>query len=242
MGSRLGRGVAFVRANGVKAGLEALFNFVLPFAIYSFASGRIGAAPALMAASAPPVLWSVAAFIRERRLDAISILVLSGIALSLVAFAGGGGVKVLQLRENLVGGLVGLVFLGSAVIGKPLIYRLARAGARRRSAEGVIEALEGDADFRRAMMVATLAWGFGLTGACAVNCALVFAVTIQQYLLIGGPISYAVIGALTAWTFWYVPRALRRATSRRTATIESAAARPDLQAPPRRRNGSKANA
>jgi len=228
METRLDRTVAFARANGLKVGLEALFNFVLPFAIYSFASGRLGAAPALMVASAPPVLWAIAAFIRERRLDAISILVLSGIALSLVAFFGGGGVKVLQLRENLVGGLVGLVFLGSAAIGRPLIHRLARAGARRRSAEGVIEALEGDAGFRRAMMVATLAWGFGLTGACAVNCVLVFAVTIQQYLLIGGPISYAVIGALTAWTFWYVPRAMRLATSRRTTTIESAAARPDL--------------
>jgi intracellular septation protein A len=131
--TRLTRGLAYARAHGAKVGLEAAVNFILPFLIYSYSRGRLGDAPALMAASAPPILWSVAAFIRERKLDAISILVLSGIALSLLAFAGGGGVKFLQLRENLVGGLVGLLFLGSVAIGKPLIYALARAGARRRS-------------------------------------------------------------------------------------------------------------
>src|SRR5271170_2683446 len=80
---------------------------------------------------------AIAAFIRERRVDAISVLVLSGIALSILAFAGGGGVKFLQLRENLVTGLVGLIFLGSAAIGRPLIYQLSRAGVRRRAADKV---------------------------------------------------------------------------------------------------------
>jgi len=30
------------------------------------------------------------------------------------------------------------------------------------------------------------------------------------FLLVSGPISYGAIGLLTAWTFWYAPRALRR--------------------------------
>jgi hypothetical protein len=211
--SPAGKVLAYARANGAKAAIEAAVNFVLPYAIYSYASGSLGAAPALMAASGPPVLWSIATFIRERKLDAISILVVSGIALSLLAFAGGGGVKFLQLRENLVGGLVGLIFLGSAAIGRPLILQLSRAGSKRRGADAaaVVEALSGNAAFRRAMMVATLVWGFGLVSVCAANCALVFTVTIKQYLLIGGPISYAALGLLSAWTFWYVPRAVRSA-------------------------------
>ncbi len=119
-----------------------------------------------MTASAPPILWAIVEFIRERKVDAISILVLGGIALSLLAFAGGGGVKVLQLRENLVAGLVGLVFLGSAAIGRPLIYQLARAGVRRRSADrgAAFEALRSDIRFRNAMTVATLVWGTGAGG------------------------------------------------------------------------------
>jgi hypothetical protein len=196
--------------------LEVAVNFVLPFLIYSYANDRLGPVPALMAASAPPILWSVAGFVRERKVDAISILVLSGIALSLLAFAGGGGVKFLQLRENLVAGLVGLIFLGSAAIGRPLIYQLARAGMRRRASDMVaaFEALRNDGLFRRAMTAATLVWGFGLLAACAVNCALVFMLTIKTFLLVSAPIGYGAIALLTAWTFWYVPRAKRAAETR----------------------------
>jgi len=211
--------LALIRTHGLKAGLEVLVNFVLPFVIFQLASASLGTVQALMTASAPPVLWSIVTFMRERKLDAISILVLAGIVLSLLAFAGGGGVKVLQLRENLVAGLVGLVFLGSAAIGRPLIYQLARAGTRRRAADklAAFEALRDDPGFRRAMTGATLVWGLGLVATCAVNCALVFTLSIQQYLLASGPVSYATIGLLTAWTFWYVPRAKRQAEARQAA-------------------------
>ena len=82
----------------------------------------------------------------------------------LLAFAGGGGVKFLQLRENLVTGLIGLVFLGSAAIGKPLIYQLARAGMRRNTPDKVaeFEALRDNVYFRRSMTIMTLVWGIGL--------------------------------------------------------------------------------
>ncbi|MGC9958556.1 VC0807 family protein, partial [Roseiarcus sp.] len=142
---------------------------------------------------------------------------------SLLAFAGGGGVKMLQLRETLVFGLIGLIFLASVAIGRPLIYPLARAGVRRRAPDKVqvVEALRGDVPFRRSMMVATLVWGFGLLAACALNCALVFIVSIQHFLLIHGPINYAVIGLMTAWTFWYVPSAMRRAAVRLAAADQA---------------------
>jgi hypothetical protein len=216
--SRLTKTLAYARAHGVKAALEVVVNFILPFLIYSYGAGTLGAVRALMAASAPPILWSIIAFVGERKVDAISILVLSGIALSLLAFAGGGGVKFLQLRENLVAGLVGLVFLGSVAIGKPLIYQLARAGTRRRSADRAqaFEALRDDPRFRRDMMVATLVWGLGLLAACALNCVLVFMISIKQYLLISAPISYASLALLTAWTFWYVPLSKRRAEARQS--------------------------
>jgi hypothetical protein len=210
----------YLRAHGVRAGREVLFNFILPYLIYSYVTEKFGAAPALIAASASPTLWAIVQFIRERRVDAISLLVLAGIVLSLLAFVGGGGVKFLQLRENLVAGVVGLVFLGSAAIGKPLIYQLARAGVRRRAADkvAIVEAIRDDARFRAAMTTATLVWGGGLLAVCAAHCALVFMLSIRQFLLISGPISYATFGLLTAWTFWYVPRAIRSAAARRGAT------------------------
>jgi hypothetical protein len=124
------------------AGIEILVNFVLPYLIYVKAEHPIGPAHALMFASLPPVAWSVIEFARKRRVDALSMLVIAGIVLSLFAFLGGGSVKFLQLRENLVTGLIGLVFLGSAAIGRPLIYQLARATMLRRS-QSEAERLEG---------------------------------------------------------------------------------------------------
>src|SRR3954453_8798544 len=133
--------------------VEALVNFILPFVIYTYAEARLGDVRALLASSAPPILWSLVEFARHRRLDALSVLVVSGIALSLLAMLGGGGVRFLQLREKLVTGVIGLVFLGSALIGKPLIYELARASMRRKSEEGAqqFEALNIHAGFRRTM-------------------------------------------------------------------------------------------
>ena len=115
--ARISSGVAYGRANGVRIGLELLVNFIGPFAIYSLLDPKYGDVKALMASSAPPIAWSLVEFIRRRRVDALSILVLAGIALSLLAFLGGGGVKFLQLREKLVTAAIGLVFLGSAAIG-----------------------------------------------------------------------------------------------------------------------------
>jgi hypothetical protein len=147
------------------------------------------------------------------------MLVVAGIALSLLAMVGGGGVKFLQLREKLVTGVIGLVFLGSAAIGKPLVYELARATMRRKSEEEAqeFEALQVHAAFRRTMMIMTLVWGVGLLADVAVSAALVFMLSIREYLLINPIIGYGTMGGLSLWSFLYGRRAKRRGEARRAA-------------------------
>lgn len=192
--------------------IELLVNFLLPYVIYVRAEAGIGQVRALLAASLPPILWSVIEFARKRRVDAVSILVLAGIVLSLLAFLGGGSARFLQLRENLVTGLIGLVFLGSAAIGHPLIYQLARAGKLRESpAEAErFEALRDKQHFRHGMTVMTLVWGFGLLFQTVVACLLVFRISIPHYLLVSPILGYGTMGGLALWTFWYVKRMKRR--------------------------------
>lgn len=209
----------YLRTNGAYVLVEALVNFILPFVIYSYAQAPLGDVRALLASSAPPIAWSLVEFARHRRVDALSVLVVAGIVLSLLAMIGGGGAKFLQLRENLVTGIIGLAFLGSALIGKPLIYQLARASMRRKS-EGEaqeFEALQVHAGFRRTMTVMTLVWGLGLLANVAVSVALVFALSIRTYLIVGPIVGYATMGALTLWTFLYGQRARRRGAERRAA-------------------------
>lgn len=195
-------------------GIELLVNLVLPYALYIKVETHIGQAHALMAASLPPIAWSVIEFTRSRRLDAMSLLVIAGIALSLLAFLGGGSLRFLQLRENLVTGIIGLVFLASAVIRRPLIYQLAQARNLRTSHSEAdrFERLRRESpQFRRHMTVMTLVWGFGLLAQTAISCCLVFAMPIADYLIVGPLLGYGSMGALALWTFLYVKRIKRRA-------------------------------
>jgi hypothetical protein len=176
--------LTYLRTNGAHVLVEALVNFILPFVIYSYAEAPLGEVRALIASSAPPIAWSLVEFARHRRVDALSVLVVAGIVLSLLAMIGGGGPKFLQLRENLVTGIIGLAFLGSALIGKPLIYQLARASMRRKSEDEAqeFEALQVHAGFRRTMTVMTLVWGLGLLANVAVSAVLVFALELRCHV------------------------------------------------------------
>jgi hypothetical protein len=215
----------FVRANGLSMGLEILVNFVLPYLIFALFQKQLGDVRALLVSSIPPILWSVVEFARHRRIDALSMLVLLGIVLSLLAFVGGGGAQFLQLREKLVTVIIALVFLGSAAIGRPLIYELARAGMVRKKSTTELEAFEAHKTnkyFKRTMMVMTLVWGFGLLADAIVSIVLVYQISIREYLIVSPLLGYGTSGGLALWTFWYVKRQRRKGEARRAA--EAAAA------------------
>jgi hypothetical protein len=201
----ISRALALLREHGPGFATDIGVNAVLPLIIYSATSARLGQVDALIASSIPPILWSIVEFARRRRIDALSVLVLAGIALSLLALAGGGSVRFLQLREKLVTGVIGTVFLVSAAIGRPLIYELARANALRKSPAdaSAMEELRDEPAFRRSMTVITLVWGFGLIADVLVAIVLVFSLSIREYMVVNSVLGYAVMGALALWTFWY---------------------------------------
>jgi hypothetical protein len=214
--SIIARVVPFIRERGAGIATEVAVNFVLPLLIFDLAKPRIGEVNALIASSGPPIVWSVIEFARKRRVDALSILVLAGIALSLLAFFGGGSAKFLQLRERLVTAIIGLVFLGSAAIGRPLIYQLARATIMRRSPNEIadFDAMRDNQYFKRTMMVMTLVWGFGLLTEAAVSAGLVFMLTIHDYLIAGPIVGYTTAGGLSFWTWWFAQRQRRKGRER----------------------------
>ena len=231
MTSRLEQAWGLVRRNGAGIGVEVLVNGVAPWAIFTLEQKALGDVKALLASSIPPIAWSLFEFIRRRRVDAISILALAGIALSLIAFIGTGGAKFLQLRETLVGGLIGLIFVGSVLIKRPLIYYLARASMLRRDQTQAeeLQRLRGNVYFERTMTTMTLVWGLGLLTHTSINVALVFALPIATYLAVAPVGGYAFAGLMIAWTMWYVRRARRAGDARRAA--EAAAAQMAEPAP-----------
>lgn len=185
--------------------LDLAVNFAAPVLIYDRMHAGWGDVDALLASSLPPVLWSVGAFVYRRRIDALSLIALGGIALSLLAFVGGGSARLLELREQMATFLIGLAFLFSAAIGKPLIYPLARATMARTSAQTLadFDARRDDPPVRHTIMVMTLVWGVGLLANVAVSIALIYSLPISTYLVVGSILGYATMGGLALWTILY---------------------------------------
>jgi uncharacterized membrane protein len=230
--TRLAKVLEFIRGNGLTIAVEATINFILPYVIFAWAQPHYGDVQALILSSIPPILWSLVEFARHRRVDALSMLVLLGIVLSLAAVAGGGSARFLQLREKLVTVIIGFVFLGSALIGKPLIYQLARAQMVRNSSDELeeFEALRSNKYFRRTMMVITVVWGVGLLVDAAISIALVYTLSIKSYLAVNPVVSYSATGALSLWTFLYVRRQRQKGEARRAAEAarQAEAAQPSM--------------
>jgi hypothetical protein len=221
----------WLRQRGLSVATEAMVNFILPIIIFDLAKPHLGDVRALIASSGPPIVWSLGLLAVKRRLDALSMLVLAGIALSLLAVLGGGSVRFLQLREKLVTVAIGVVFLTSAAIRKPLIYYLARATVMRRSASEAeaFVALRDNPHFRRVMTVMTLVWGCGLLAEAAVSTALVFQLSVHDYLVFSPMLGYGTMGALSLWSFLYVRRARRRGEARRAVEAAQAEAQAQTQ-------------
>jgi hypothetical protein len=221
--SKVALALVWLRRNGATFATEALVNFILPIVIFDLAKPRWGDVRALIASSAPPIVWSLGLLAVKRKVDAVSMLVLAGIALSLLAVLGGGSVRFLQLREKLVTVTIGAAFVVSAAIRKPLIYYLARATIMRRSASEAEEfiALRENPHFRRTMTVMTLVWGFGLIGEAAIATALVLNLSVHDYLVAGPILGYGTTGALALWSFLYARRARRRGEARRAAEADA---------------------
>jgi hypothetical protein len=59
------------RNQGCRVVAQLVVNFALPYLIYVQAERPLGQVLAIIAASAPPMLWSVVEVARRRRLDAL---------------------------------------------------------------------------------------------------------------------------------------------------------------------------
>ncbi|MEO9384227.1 VC0807 family protein [Chromobacterium phragmitis] len=197
---------------------ELIVNFLLPWLCYRWGKPHWGEMGGLLLSAAPPIVWSLWELWRNRRVDALSMLVLLGIALSLLAMLLGGSEKMMLLRESLLSGLFGGAFLLSLLFPRPLVFYLARATIERREEGGRerCDRLWGQAEFRRVIRFMTAMWGVGLVAEMALRSWLAWHWPVERSLLLLPWISYGVMGLLTAAT-WLMRKRLARAIPREAA-------------------------
>jgi hypothetical protein len=216
------RGLAGIFAGqaGRKTVAELAVNLLFPWLVYRLLSPRYGDFVGLAASAAPPTLWSLYELARFRKLDALSLLVLGGIVMSILALFLGGSPRLLMVRENLFSIPIGLVFLISAVTPRPIIYYLASATMGRQSPErrAMFEANWQRPHVLRGLRIMTVVWGVSLVAQGGLLGWMAWTWPIERYLILSPIIGYGIIGALGLWTFLY-QQALQRASLRRTKSV-----------------------
>jgi len=195
--------------------LELAVNLLLPWLAYRLAVPHWGETGGLIASAVPPVVWSLVELARFRRVDALSVLVLMGIVLSIAAMAAGGSPRMLLLRESLVSGAIGVAFLVSLLMPRPLVFYLARATVAREKADGAahIDALWHERPaFASELRLMTAVWGAGLTLETALRAFMAMTWPVERFLVVSPFVSYGIYGALLLWTVWYRKGMRRRVT------------------------------
>ncbi|MCE3550427.1 hypothetical protein LWC33_03030 [Pseudonocardia sp. RS11V-5] len=187
---------------------DLLLGIVAPIAAY-WVLTSLGASDltALTWGALFPLARVLIGIARERRVDALAVLSLGAIAVSLA-----GGLLLhtatfLLVKESLVTGVIGLAFLGSLLARRPLPVVLLRG---RPGAAELIEARWADPGFRRALRGITIVWGCALLAEAGLRVVLALLVPPGVLMIASPLLAAAVLGPVAVWT------ARRRAALRRT--------------------------
>jgi len=189
-----------------------LVNGVLTLVAYQVLVGRhVLSVRALILTALIPAAWTVGSVARTRRVDALGALSLIFIALGIVASLISGNGRFILIKNSFITGLFGLVFLGSFLLPRPLMFYFGRQFATGGDSHRIArwEGLWQYASFRHGNRVMTAVWGSGFVLEAAARVALVFVLPVAAFLVVSPLMAYAVLCGLIFWTTSY-GRALAR--------------------------------
>ena len=171
------RAIAYLRTNARYLILEVLINGVLPYVVYSYAKPKLGDVNALLASMAPPLLFSIAEFVRKRR-DRYDLDLRDRSASCSRCSRSPAADRRSSCSCARISSPASSRSSSSVRrrFGRPLIYEFARASMLRQSAEkaAMFERLNENPRVRRMMTIMTLVWGGVLLLQTALACGLVF--------------------------------------------------------------------
>ncbi len=190
-----------------------VLNATIPVVCYFFAKMFVSPSEliALIFATAFPLLKSVYELLWRHELDPVTVLILLGIAASILAIFLGGDPRMLLIRESFFTGAFGAVCLISLIFPRPIMFYFGRffmAGNDIKKRE-VFNAGWKNPSVRRTHRLVTSVWGMVYVGEFLVRIILVYNLPAAVVLII----SPFIIGLSTIftiiWTFWYVKKISR---------------------------------
>ena len=196
----------------------AVFDIAGPVAAYSLLrSAGQSAVSALVLSGALPAVGVIAGLIRHRRVDAIGVLVLAGIAVGTILGLISGNPRIVLVEGSVPTAVFGLLCLGSLWAHRPLIYRFAVEFIGAGTPKGrEFESLWQYPSFRHAFRLYTIVWGVAYLAEAAARVIVVETTSTGTALTVSKVMPYAVGAAIVAWMIAH-GRRVRRAGERLAA-------------------------
>jgi hypothetical protein len=203
----------------------AIFDVAGPLVAYQLLrSAGQSEVSALILSGILPALGIVINLIRRRRIDAVGILVLAGIAIGTILGVVTHDPKLVLMEGSVPTAVFGLVCLGSLWTSRPLIYRFALEFMGEESPRGQeFSSLWQYPAFRHIFNVFTVVWGVTYLAEAGARVALVELTSTSTALTVSKFMPYVVAGALVLWMTSYGRRAKRRGEAQQTAAQQTAA-------------------
>jgi hypothetical protein len=183
----------------------AVFDIAGPLLAYNLLrSAGFSSVSALILSGVFPAAGVIISIVQHRRVDALGVLVLAGIAVGAVIGLVSHNARLVLDEGSVPTAVFGLICLGSLGTPKPLMYRLAVEFIGPDTAKGQeFTGLWQYAEFRRVFRVVTAVWGIGYLAEAVARVVIVQNTSTGTALAISKVLPYAVAAVLIAWNIGY---------------------------------------
>lgn len=193
---------------------SVVLNTVIPILLYRLTKRYLSPSEvvALGVAALFPLGESVVQVARSRTLDPIALIVLGGVAVSMIGVAFGGSAKLLLIRESLFTGALGIACFVSLALPRPLMFYFGRSFTTGNDPDRIATFNAGwqRPYFRYVNRLITVVWGAAFTAEFVVRVTMVNTLPAAVVLGVSPVITGGVTIATILWTFAYVRRAKAR--------------------------------
>jgi hypothetical protein len=190
----------------------AVFDIVGPLVAYSMLrSAGLSSVSALVLSGVLPGVAVLGGLIRHRRLDAVGVLVLAGIAVGSTLGLLSGNARLVLMEGSVPTAVFGLLCLASLRSRRPLIFRFALEFMGADTPRGrEFDGLWQYPGFRHVFWLFTVVWGVAYLAEAAARIVIVETTSTGTALALSKVMPYAVGGVLAAWMFLYGRHARRQ--------------------------------
>jgi len=198
-----------------------VINVILPTATYYALvhAAHTPDVPALLISGIWPLLEIAYTIRRERHVDEFSVFVLIGIAIGVLTTAFSADARAVFMKDSITTGLLGLIFLVTLLVGRPLTFYLGRRFATDGSKvqRDWWDGLWQYPQFRRVQRQLGAMWGIGMLGEAATRTVLTWKLGTSTMVAVNNIVPYVIIAVLVFLTIT-IGRRAQAAAARRGVT------------------------